>query len=131
MNLESNRTITLVLRAGVLVAFAAGIASAAYGCDDVGGKEGDRCNPLVLRDECDPGLACKAATCSESYCCPTDRTSSDPNCNAAGCPEEEGDAAADAGDASDAAPDATTDSGSDAPAETGLDAADAGDAPSD
>jgi hypothetical protein len=66
------------------------------GCD-LGGKEGDRCNPLVLRDECNAGLHCRLATCAAAYCCPTDRASSDPNCNAPGCPDNDGgvDAAAD------------------------------------
>jgi hypothetical protein len=56
------------------------------GCD-TGGKEGDVCNPLVLRDECNDGLHCRQATCSTAYCCPTARASTDPNCNAQGCPD--------------------------------------------
>ena len=75
-----------------------------YGCD-VGGKEGDRCNPPVLQDECDDGLSCKPASCAESFCCPTDGRSASPSCNAVGC---EADASTDAelADASDAAPNA-------------------------
>lgn len=127
MHLQDKSKLSLVLRAGMLAALAFAIAAAAYGCDDVGGKEGDRCNALVLRDECDPGLACKAATCSESYCCPKDRTSSDPNCNAPGCPDEDaGDGGDEAADASDAAPDTGADASADAPLDTGTDARDGG-----
>lgn len=125
MHFEPKSSLSLLLRAGALAALGFAIAAAAYGCDDVGGKEGDRCNALVLRDECDPGLACKAATCSESYCCPKDRTSSDPNCNAPGCPDEDaGDGGADAGDASDAEPETGPDATADAPLDTGADARD-------
>jgi hypothetical protein len=60
------------------------------GCD--GGHEGDRCVlPIVTTDagtsgyrssdECGSGLACtQPANCPESYCCPTNGTSSNPNC---------------------------------------------------
>jgi hypothetical protein len=71
-----------------------GTAALAIGACDLGGKEGDRCNPLVLRDECNAGLQCRVATCSAAYCCPKAGTSSDPNCNAPGCPDN--DAGADA-----------------------------------
>ena len=71
-----------------------------------GGEEGDRCNPLVHREECDKGLACRASTCSVFYCCPASGPSSEPNCqNLVGCPDEDagmedaGEVAADAGDA--------------------------------
>jgi hypothetical protein len=92
-----------------------------------GTKEGERCNPLVLQDECNAGLHCKLATCSEAYCCPTDRSSTDPHCNAEGCPEEtdaghEGgsdEGAADGG--SDGGNDATVDSASDTDASDGGD----------
>jgi hypothetical protein len=57
------------------------------GCE-TGGEEGDRCNALVLQDECNAGLHCTLATCSVAYCCPRDRSSTDPNCNGAGCPDE-------------------------------------------
>jgi hypothetical protein len=57
----------LVALGGVGVAMVALVG----GCE-TGGNEGDRCNPLVQQDECDNGLHCKAATCSESYCCPID-----------------------------------------------------------
>ena len=93
---------------GLVVLGAVGVAlvAVAAGCD-TGGNEGDRCNPLVQQDECDNGLHCQAATCSESYCCPTNRTSTDPHCNAVGCPDT------DAGEAG------ATEGGS----ETGADAA--------
>lgn len=53
-----------------------------------GGKEGDRCNPLVHRDECDHGLSCRASTCSVFYCCPPSTLTTEPNCqNLAGCPD--------------------------------------------
>lgn len=63
-----------------------------------GGEEGDRCNPLVHRDECDKGLVCRAASCSVSYCCPPSGPSSEPNCQSlAGCAEEAVDAGPDDG----------------------------------
>lgn len=95
----------------------------ANGCE-TGGKEGDRCNALVEQDECHAGLHCQQVTCDRTYCCPLDRTSTDPNCKGDGCPsadagEEAGDAAqtsdaagADAGDAG--VRDATADDASDA-----------------
>jgi hypothetical protein len=86
--------LTLLVLVGVVVAIVVAGACA------LGGKEGDRCNPLVLQDECNAGLHCRYATCSEAYCCPTDRASTDPNCTAAGCPDT--DAGADSG--TDAAP---------------------------
>lgn len=84
------------------------------GCD-TGGDEGDRCNPLVERDECDEGLHCTAATCSESYCCPTDHSSTDPHCNGEGCPDP------------DAGEEDVADANSDAPAEASSDASDGSD----
>jgi hypothetical protein len=94
-----------------LSAVVVALVALAGGCE-TGGKEGDRCNPLVLQDECNARLHCQAATCSESYCCRTDGTSGDPHCQAAGCPdpdagEEGGSDAAEAGAAETGA--ATTD----------------------
>ena len=90
------------LRVYSLFAFGALAAAFVVFACELGGNEGDRCNPLVERDECQSGLHCKAASCTESYCCPINGPSSDPHCNAAGCPDT--DAAADAG--ADAAVDA-------------------------
>ena len=79
---------TFGIRMLVIVVVSA-IAFAA-GCE-TGGEEGDRCNPLVHRDECDEGLACTAATCTVFYCCPRGGgPTSEPNCqNLAGCPDED------------------------------------------
>ena len=98
------------LFSGLVALGAVGLALVTLGggCD-TGGNEGDRCNPLVQRDECDDGLHCQAATCSESYCCPTNRTSSDPVCNAAGCPDP------DAGEGGDDGGSDATEAGADAP----------------
>ncbi len=95
---------SLLTGLSVLGGVGVALVALAGGCE-TGGNEGDRCNPLVQQDECDNGLHCQAATCSESFCCPTNRTSTDPNCNAAGCPET------DAGDdgASEGGPDAAAD----------------------
>jgi hypothetical protein len=84
------------VRLGVLSAVVAILIAIAAACE-IGGDEGDKCNPLVLQDECKSGLHCKAATCSESYCCPTDRASTDPHCSAEGCPNTDAAAAVDAG----------------------------------
>lgn len=82
------------------------VLAAVYGTGcELGGKEGDRCNPLVLHDECNSSLHCTRATCSEAYCCPVDRSSSDPHCNAAGCPDAD---AGDEGGTSAAATDASS-----------------------
>lgn len=73
---------TALLAAGVLLALG-------DGCD--GGREGERCNPLLSHDECGKGLSCQQpATCAESYCCPQDpATSVSAFCNGAGCPVPE------------------------------------------
>ena len=96
----------------------AALVALGSGCE-IGGKEGDRCNALVLQDECNAGLHCKLATCSEAYCCPTNRTSTDPHCNAEGCPDP------DAGDdgGTDAAADGAVDSGVDAAVDAAVDSA--------
>ncbi len=109
---SSRHSLLTRLCAVVTIAIIAMLLGLGTGCES-GTKEGERCNPLVLQDECKAGLHCKPATCSEAYCCPTDRSSTDPNCNAKGCPDE-----TDAGEqgASDAA---EADSG----IEQGLDAA--------
>jgi hypothetical protein len=83
----------------VIVLFALGAAVAAA-CT-IGGNEGDRCNPLVERDECQGLNRCTAFSCSEAYCCPTDHKSTDPHCNV-------GDPCPDAS-AEEAGSDATTD----------------------
>jgi len=99
-SIVSNRR--FVLRVLALMASVATLVFVGDACKP-GGKEGDACNPLVLREEenCNSGLTCKPATCSTSYCCPKTGTSSDPNCNAEGCPDPDAgaDSAADAGDA--------------------------------
>jgi hypothetical protein len=133
---SSNSKHTMFTRFGVLGAVVAAIVALGSGCE-TGGKEGNRCNPLVLQDECHAGLHCRPASCSAAYCCPTDRSSTDPNCNAEGCPDA--DAGADAGDegGGDAAEgtdgevgnDAAEDSKSDVNASDGGDAA--GDSGSD
>ena len=61
-----------------LLSVVAGTVLLANGCE-TGGKEGDRCNALVEQDECRAGLHCTQVTCDRTYCCPTDRTSTDPN----------------------------------------------------
>jgi hypothetical protein len=88
-----------LLRFGAIgaVGFVGLVAVAGGGACDIGGEEGDRCNPLVLRDECHDGLSCKAATCTESYCCPVGRPSTDPHCNGEGCPDTDAAAVVDAG----------------------------------
>ncbi len=75
------------------------------GCNETGGKEGDRCNALVQQDECNSGLHCQQVTCDRTYCCPTNGASTNPNCHGDGCP--------DAGDGGDAGP-AETGSGASA-----------------
>ena len=64
----------------------------ATGCDT--SQEGDRCNPSLSHNECNAGLTCGIPTnCNtatephspyandEAYCCPTDGTSTNPNCD--------------------------------------------------
>ena len=117
---HSNRRLSF-LRIGAAAAVVAALVAIGGGCELLG-KEGDRCNALVQRDECNAGLHCKLATCSEAYCCPTDRTSSDPNCNTDGCPAET-DAGDEGGDAAEAGTDSSTsDSATDAPADSEPDA---------
>ena len=110
--------------AALVTAVALGVAvtSAGAGCE-TGGKEGDRCNPLVLRDECSSGLRCRRLTCALAYCCPAGESaqSGDPNCQGGdGCPsEDEADASADAdGSATDAEP---LEAEADAPSSDGSD----------
>jgi len=102
---HSNRRLSF-LRIGAAAAVVAALVAIGGGCELLG-KEGDRC---------------KLATCSEAYCCPTDRTSSDPNCNTDGCPAET-DAGDEGGDAAEAGTDSSTsDSATDAPADSEPDA---------
>ena len=94
-----------------LFLFAMALATAANACD--GGREGERCNPLLSNNECGSGLTCQqpanaalGTVCPENYCCPGSATrSSSPYCNGTkvdpsgpgsygGCPP--GDAGADA-----------------------------------
>jgi hypothetical protein len=108
---RSNRNAWLA-RLAALSALGALLVASTNGCDDTGGKEGDRCNPLVLHDECNDGLHCTQATCSEAYCCPTGRSSSDPHCNnQAGCPDTDGgdEAGADSASPAEAGVDAHSD----------------------
>jgi hypothetical protein len=97
---------SLLARLVALSLVAGGVVILEGACE-TGGKEGWKCNPLVLQDECSSGLRCTSATCSEAYCCPTSGSSTDPHCgsNVEGCPD----------------PDAGDEGGSDA-AETGADA---------
>ncbi len=112
----------IFIRLGVVGAAVAAIVVFGGGCE-TGGDEGNKCNPLVLRDECNSGLRCTPASCSEAYCCPTARSSSDPHCNAEGCPAP--DAGADAAPEAEAE-DAGADTGVDAAGDTGADTADTG-----
>ena len=109
---------TLVSRLVVLGGVGAAVLAFAGGCE-TGGNKGDRCNPLVQRDECDNGLHCQAATCSESYCCPTHGASTDPHCHAEGCPDPD----AGAGAGSDDAEAGTAETGSAAPGDAAADIA--------
>lgn len=84
-SLKSSRH-SLFKRVCALSALVGALVALASACE-TGGKEGDRCNPLVLQDECNGGLHCRPATCSEAYCCPTARSSADPHCIAEGCPD--------------------------------------------
>ncbi len=79
----------IVTRILALAAVAiAATAIAAFSACDLGGEEGDRCNSLIVKDECNDGLHCTAVTCSESYCCPTSGASTEPVCQApVGCPD--------------------------------------------
>ncbi len=131
------------------------LASQTTAC--VGGREGDRCIPQSVgfsHNDCNSGLTCmtivdpaSGATCGESYCCPSDGTSTNPACNAsligplpdgaAGiCPVPPSDASADTGvsDApapvsEDAAGDASEDAAGDASEDAAGDAS--GDGPTD
>ena len=118
-------------RLGAVGAVVIALVALGGGCD-IGGKAGDICNPLVLQDECNSGLHCTLATCSVAYCCPTNGSSTDPHCNAAGCPDTDAgddggaDAATDAADGGgdggvDAAVDSAKDSASDASPDDGGD----------
>ena len=79
----------LFTRVGPLALLLALVGSTAA-CD--GGREGDRCVPQSVgfsHNDCNSGLTCttivdpaSGATCGESYCCPSDGTSSNPYCNA-------------------------------------------------
>ena len=73
-----------------LLLVAAGLLVLGNGCD--GGREGERCNPLLSHDECDNGLSCqRPSTCAENYCCPEPASSSsNPFCNGAACPAPDG-----------------------------------------
>lgn len=57
----------------------------ANGCE-IGGNEGDKCNPLVLQDECDSHLRCTQVTCGAFYCCSPDGTSESSLCKGDFCP---------------------------------------------
>lgn len=104
----------------------------------LGGKEGDQCNSLILQaegeDNCNAGFVCKPFSCSASYCCPKNGTSSDPNCNGEGCPDQDAgeEGGADAGEegaqtGSEAGSEAAADAGVDAPSDAAIsDGADGG-----
>lgn len=125
---SSNSNIARIVAFGIAVT----VGALTFGGCETGGKEGDRCNPLVLQDECNSGLHCTLVTCSVAYCCPTNGSSTDPSCaNAEGCPDPDaGDAEAEGGDAEvEAAAEAGTgtDAGADADADAAEPDADAGD----
>jgi hypothetical protein len=115
----------------MLSAVVSAIALLANGCDTSGG-EGDTCNPLVVQDECNSGLHCTQTTCTYAYCCPTSGTSSNPNCNFGGCPDQDAQADAD-NDAQETDSASPQDSGGgfDAASTDASDAASAPDAPDD
>jgi hypothetical protein len=81
---------SFVARLGLgLTALGAAIVIIGAGClppDAGGGKEGDRCNPLLSHDECGgTTLACtQPPFCPENYCCPVNGASSNPFCQT-GC----------------------------------------------
>ncbi len=106
------------VRTGALLcALAVGMAAIATGCDT--GHEGERCNPSLSHDECGSGLSCQQPTdCPESYCCPTDGTSSNPYCQP-GCAGGQESICAAGGDAD--CPPAASDAG-DAGGDSGGDA---------
>ena len=83
---RSRRRQSRVARVAACFVVVAGLLTLGSGCD--GGREGERCNPLLSHDECGGGLSCQQpSTCAESYCCPRMSTSSDsPYCNGTGCP---------------------------------------------
>jgi hypothetical protein len=122
-----SRRLSLLVGSAAIAAIAALVFSLAPGCKP-GGDEGSKCNPLVLRNECNDGLSCKAFDCSESFCCPVNGTSSDPHCNGEGCPDTDGgeEGGAQEGGADAGADVALADSGVDAN-DAGPDAADASD----
>jgi hypothetical protein len=93
--MKSHRPLARVL---LLASTIAGISIIANGCD--GGGEGDRCNPNLSHNDCGEGLTCmQPATCVESYCCPSDpSTSSNPFCNGQACPAVDGGAGEAGGD---------------------------------
>lgn len=97
-----------------LLVVAASLLAVGDGCD--GGREGERCNPLLSHDECDKGLSCqRPSTCAENYCCPDPASSSsNPFCNGLACPVPEG-GSDDGGDAEtppeSGAPEASPDGG--------------------
>jgi hypothetical protein len=113
-----------VLRILALGGFLAAVAVIGNGCE-TGGKEGDRCNALVEQDECNSGLHCQQVTCDRTYCCPTNGSSREPNCNGDGCPSED---AGDEGGESGADADLeASDDGGDSSIPDAADAADAAD----
>lgn len=70
------------MKTNILIVMSAGVAIA-LGCAQ--GFEGDRCNPALSHDECNSGLSCQQpVNCPESYCCPTNASSSNPYCQS-GC----------------------------------------------
>jgi hypothetical protein len=115
-SIHSNRSRPRV-RFGVFFALAIALVALGDACK-LGGKEGDQCNALILHadgeENCNAGFVCKPFSCSASYCCPKNGTSSDPNCNGEGCPDE--DAGEDGGNdgSAEAAPDTETDGGANA-----------------
>ena len=132
------------LFAKCLSGLAASLVLAVLACNQ--GSEGDRCNPISAangHDECGSGLKCHndIPNCPEAYCCPPDLSQStnpfcQPGCNggaASACAAGNMDACAptvEAGsdapaEAQEAAPESgsesgtATESGADAPSDTG------------
>ncbi|MDP9149129.1 MAG: hypothetical protein M3O36_04190 [Myxococcota bacterium] len=77
----------LLPKLGSALLLLAGLTVTETGCD--GGREGDRCNPVLTHNDCNDGLVCgQPATCAEAYCCPVNASSSsNPYCNGQACPQ--------------------------------------------
>jgi len=99
----------ILLTGGALLAFSNGCGAEP--------SEGATCNALVVDNECINNTTCQTiGSCTATYCCPADpTTSTDPHCNGSLCPPLPPDGGDDdaAPDATDAAPEAASDAGTD------------------